>query len=117
MTAAKQMVLGLDTRKRDPVMHEHAVDFTQMELGHMVGDECLVLRCPSCMRRCIGQERARNWRFVHTGALQSTTRRAQLVAHDFCILEHDEIHRLTTQGAIIRNRQGQILEVKDRGAS
>jgi hypothetical protein len=109
---AKQTTLDLDLEKRNPVMHAHAADFTAMDLGHMVGDECRVIRCPACQQHCIAQERFHNWRFVHSAIIQSTTRRAKFEPVVYCELDHEKVKALAESGAIIRNREGQILAVK-----
>lgn len=108
----KQEAFDFDLRKRDPVVHQHEADFTAMTLGHMVGDECRVIRCPCCSRPCIGQERARSWRFIHNANIQSTTRRTRFEPVVYCSLDHEEIKVLRDRGVIVANRLGQILEVR-----
>lgn len=113
MNTAKQTALDLDYRPRNPAVHEHQTNFTAMEIGVMAGDECRVLRCPACARNCIAVERARGWRFIHHATIQSTTRRVKFVPSVYCELDHDDIRKLTESGHIIRNRFGQILEIKE----
>jgi len=108
----KQTAFDFDLGKRNPVMHAHAADFTAMELGHIVGDECRVIRCPTCGEHCIAQERFHGWRFVHSAIIESTTRRVKFEPIVYCELDHEKVKALTEVGAITRNRQGQILAVK-----
>lgn len=112
MNTAKQTALDFDYKPRNPVMHEHRADFAAMEIGVMAGDLCRVIRCPACSQNCIAQERARNWRFIHQATIQSTTKRVKFVPVIYCSLDHDDVVRLAKSGHIIRNRTGQILEVK-----
>jgi hypothetical protein len=109
---AQQVSFDLDLGKRNPVMHAHAADFAAMQLGHMVGDECRVIRCPACGLHCIAQQRFHNWRFVHSAVIQSTTRRVRFEPVVFCELGHEDVKALQESGAITRNRLGQILTVK-----
>lgn len=108
----KQAAFDFDLEKRDPVMHFLDADFTAMQRGHMVGDECRIVRCPACSRNCIGQERARSWRFVHNARIESTTRRVRFEPLAFCNVSHEDFQALRDQGIVVCNRLGQILEIR-----
>lgn len=109
---AKQMALGFDTRPRIPQKHEHEVDFSRMQIGHMVGNEDRIIRCPMCARNCIVEEKPRHWQFVHRATIQSTACRVRFVPDIYCVADLDDMRALEQSKQVVRNRLGQILEVK-----
>ena len=110
--AAKQTSLDLDLAPRDPVVHKHAIDFTAMQIGHMAGNECRILRCPVCDRHCIARERAKRWEFIHQATIRSTAEQVKFESIVRCSLSHEDVRYMQSMGRITCNRLGQILEVK-----
>lgn len=109
---AKQTSLDLDLAPRTPVVHKHPIDFTSMQIGHMAGNECRIIRCPVCDRHCIARERHHGWEFIHAASIRSTASKVKFESMVRCSLSHEHVRYMQDMGRIVRNRLGQILEVK-----
>jgi len=110
--AAKQGSFDFDFTQREPTSYEYGLDFTGMQIGHVVGDECRVIRCPKCSKNCIARENARRWTFIHEANIRTTPRRTWFEATVTCTLDHQDMQTLRDLGVVTCNRLGQILEVK-----